>query len=216
MKPEKPFDVLRLIDKEIDVCNSKVLFDQAMTPGNIDSVFNTYNSDWSVVNSWFTGKNTNESAGMAIIRQDFPGNVLLEFECRTVLPSTHDINFMWNCQWDDILNSCGSGYIGSICGWWTKKAGIEKSPDFKLRATTSGFSFEPGRTYRVQAGSIEGNCFLFIDGKLYVELNDPDPLDTLKYNKVALSAYSSWVQFKNITVRQITWNYLKMSYKSEF
>lgn len=215
MKLDKPVEKLQLINKEIDVSDSTVLFCHPITSENLTTLFEIHNSEWSVENGWFTGKNPDESAGVAIWKQNFPGNILLEFEGRTVLPSTHDINFMWNTEWSDLLNSCGNGYIGSICGWWTKRVGIEKSPDFKIRATTSFFNFEPGKTYKVQAGGIDGTCFIFIDGKLFIELNDPDPLDNNKYTKVALSAYSSCIQFKNIVIRQISWKPLKMNYKPE-
>lgn len=216
MKPDKPVEKLQLINKEIDVSDSIVLFNHPITAENLKTLFEIHNSEWSVENGWLTGRNPDESAGMAIWKQDFPGNILLEFEGRTVLPSTHDINFMWNTEWSDLLNSCGNGYIGSICGWWTKRAGIEKSPDFKLRATTSGFKFEPGSTYKVHAGGLDGTCFIFIDGKLFIEVDDPDPLDNQKYTKVALSAYSSCIQFKNIVIRQIRWKPLDMNYKPEF
>jgi len=216
MKPERAVNVLRLIDKEIDVYGSTVMFDRTLNKQNIFSVFDMHNSDWSVENGWLTGKNPSETAGMAIIKQEFTGNILLEFECRTVLPSTRDINFMWNTEWSQMINSCGNGYVGSICGWWTKRAGIEKSPDFKLRATSSNFTFKAGKTYKVCAGNIDGNCFIFIDDRLLIELYDPDPIDTTKYNKVAFSAYSSWVQFKNIIIRQITYNPLRINYKPEF
>jgi hypothetical protein len=216
MKPDIPSGNLLLVSREIDVNGSGVLFDEPVTRENIDALFEFHNSEWFVENGWLTGKNPDESAGMAIFRRDFPGNVMLEFDARTVLPSTRDINFMWNTEWSDSLNSCGNGYIGSICGWWTKRAGIEKSPDFKLRATTAGFEFEPGRTYKVQAGGIDGDCFVFIDGKLFIELSDPDPVDNTKYCKIALSAYSSHVQFKNIKIRQIRWKHLEMSYTPEF
>ena len=154
----------------------------------------------------------NETAGMAILKHDFPGNILLDFEAGTILPSTHDINFMWNGEWSDSLNSCGNAYIGSICGWYNNRIGIEKSPDYKLIATTPNYNFEPGRTYRVQAGSIDGNCFIFIDGKLAIELNDPDPLDSTRFTKVAFTAWSSCLRIRNIVIRQIEWIPLIMKY----
>lgn len=216
MKTLSPDGKLQLVSKEIDVKNSSVLFHQLITSENLKTHFEIYNSEWMVENGWLTGRNPDESAGVAVLKQDFPGNILLEFEGRSVLPSTHDINFMWNTEWSNELNSCRNGYIGSICGWWTNRVGIEKSPDFKLRASTSGFTFKPGRTYKVQAGGIDGTCFIFIDGKLFIEVNDPDPLDNKKYTKVALSAYSSWIQFKNIIVRQICWKPLELIYQPEF
>ena len=216
MKSQRPGKKLLLVNKEIDITGSEILFDEVVTTENYRSLFEFHNSEWIVENGWLTGKNPDESAGMAIFRKEFPGNILLEFEGRTVLPSTRDINFMWNTEWNERLNSCGTGYIGSICGWWTKRVGIEKSPEFKLRATTSGFDFKPGRTYKVYAGGVDGNCFIFIDGKLYIEIDDPDPVDGRLFNKIALSVYSSHVQFRKIKIRQIAWKPSEMRYTPEF
>jgi hypothetical protein len=206
---------LRLIDKEIDVFGSSVLFNETITEENLKSFFITYNSNWLVKDGWLTGINADESAGMAILKQDFPGNVLLEFECRTVNPSTHDINFMWNGEWDDRINSCGNAYIGSICGWHTGRIGIERSPEYKFRVTVPNNGFEPGKSYKVQAGSINGTCFIFIDGSLSIEADDPSPLDTKEYSKVAFTAWSSHIQIKNIVIRQISSRPLEMKYSPE-
>ena len=216
MRSSEPASKLQLINGEIDVAASPVLFDQPVTKENLASLFEIHNSEWWVEEDWLTGRNQEEAAGMAVFKQDYPGNILLEFECRTVLPSTHDINFMWNTEWSEPLNSCGNGYIGSICGWWIQRVGIERSPEFKLRATTAAFDFEPGKTYLVQAGSFDGQCFIFIDGKLFIELYDPEPLDNQKYKKVVLSSYNSIVQFKNIVIRQISWKPMERIYDQEF
>jgi len=208
--------MLKLLNKEIDINKSKILFNEIITSDNFSDHFIVYNCQWSVADGWITGRNPDETAGMAILKHDFPGNILIGFEARTILPSTHDINFMWNGEWSDTLNSCGNGYVGSICGWYSNRIGIEKSPEYKLMATTPNYDFEPGKTYKVHAGNIDGNCFIFIDGKLAIELNDPDPLDTARYAKVAFTAWSSWIQIRKIVIRKIKWKPLVMKYTPEF
>jgi hypothetical protein len=207
---------LQLINKQIDIDNSDVLFNKPVTAENLKTDWETHNCLWTVENGWLTGKNPDESAGMAMLKEDFPGNILLEFEGRTVYPSTHDIDFLWNGEWQDSLNSCGVGYIGGLSGWWTGRTGIEKSPDYKLRATTNNFILEPGRTYKVQAGSIDGYCFMFVDGREIIAVQDPDPIDNLKYGKVAFTAWSSHIQIRNIVIRQISWKHVEMEYRPEF
>ena len=207
---------LILIDKVINVSISPVMYSGTITEEDLNHLFEIHNSQWSVEDGWLTGFNPDESAGMAILKQDFPGNILLEFICRTVKPSTHDINFMWNGEWSDELNSCKNAMIGSICGWHLKRIGIEKSPDYKLRVTVPNINFEPGKTYKVQAGSINNTSFIFIDSKLAIEVEDPDPFDRLKYTKVAFTAWSSHIQIKNIVIRQIKWEPQDLYYRQEF
>ena len=121
---------------------------------------------------------------MVFLNGDYPGNVLMDFEARTVPPSSHDIDFMWNGSWDDRKNQRGVAYVGGIEGWWDGKVGIERSPEYKLVAATPLFDFRPGQVYRIQGGSIEGHCFIFVDGRLLVELTDPDPIDSTRFAKV--------------------------------
>ncbi len=209
-------DKFHLIDKEIDLVNSPVLFNKPITAKDLKTDWDIYNCSWTIKSGWLDGRNSNESAGMAMLKQNFPGNILLQFEGRTVYPSTHDIDFMWNGEWCDKLNSCGVGYIGGLSGWWSGRTGIEKSPGYKLRATTKNFMLEPGRIYKVQAGSINGHCFIFIDGKEIIEVNDPEPIDNTKYGKIAFTAWRSHVQIRNIVIRNIVWKSVEMGYKPEF
>ena len=207
---------ITLINKQIDLQSSEILYNTPVTPESLLSDWDTYNCEWTVRDGWLTGKNPYESAGMAFLKMDFPGNILLEFEGRTVYPSSHDLDFMWNGEWSPKLNSCGVGYIAGIGGWWTGRIGIEKSPEYKLRATTRLIDIVPGRAYKIMAGSIDGNCFICIDGKEIIEMVDPDPIDHSIYTKVAFSAWSSHIQIRNIVIRQINWKPLEMSYKAEF
>jgi hypothetical protein len=209
----KGFTIMR---KEIDIEKSPVLFNDPVTPENFKTDWNTYNSQWWVEDGWLTGKNPENAPGMAILKEDFPGNVMVEFEARTVIPSSHDIDVMWNGEWVDSLNHRGMAYVAGIEGWWEGKAGLEKSPEYKLTATTPLFDFKPGHSYKVLAGSIEGHMFIFVDGKLLLELTDPDPIDNTKYVKVGFEAYCSYIQIRNIVIRQIKWNKLDMKYDPEF
>lgn len=206
---------LILIDKVIDIINSPVMFFQSITGENLNTLFEIHNSRWTIEEGWLTGFNPDESAGMAIFKQDFPGNILMEFECRTVKPSSNDINFMWNGEWSDELNSCKNAMIGSICGWHLNRIGIEKSPDYKIRVTVPNNSFSPGKTYKIRAGSVNNTSFIFIDGKPALEVDDPDPIDKHKYTKVAFTAWSSHIQIKNIVIRQISWKPQELSYLPE-
>lgn len=75
---------------------------------------------------------------------------MMDFEARTVVPCTHDIDVMWNGSWDAAKGERGTAYVAGLEGWRQGKAGIEKSPDYKLTACTPLFDFEPGKTYHVQ------------------------------------------------------------------
>jgi hypothetical protein len=165
---------------------------------------------------WLCGRNPENAPGMAICRREFPGNVMVEFSARTVLPSTHDIDVMWNGEWSEEKNQRGTAYVAGIEGWWTGKVGLERSPTYALTATTPLFDFEPGRVYRVLAGSVDGHLFVCVDGRLLLELTDPDPIDHRRFTKIGFEAYASHVQVRDVIVRQVSWRPVPMSYPRQF
>jgi len=55
---------------------------------------------------------------MVTSRKGFFGNVMLDFEAQTVLPSMHDIDCMWNGSWDEATNQRDVAYVIGLEGWW--------------------------------------------------------------------------------------------------
>jgi len=208
--------MLNLMRKAIDLDRSPLLWQATFTPELLEKEWQIRSGIWRVEDGWLTGKNPLNEPGMIIARDDFPGNVLLDFEARTVLPSTHDIDVMWNGSWDELIDQRGTAYVAGIEGWWEGKVGIEKSPDYTLTAATPLFDFTPGATYHVQCGSIDGHCFIFVDGKLLLELTDPHPIDAQRHAKIGFEAYCSFIQIRNLQVRQIVWEAREMGYMAEF
>jgi hypothetical protein len=208
--------MLRIIGKEIDLDHSKILYDEPISAENFTKNWQVYTGEWWVDGEWLTGKNPGNFPGMAFLKGDYPGNVLVDFEARTVLPSSRDINVMWNGSWDEVKNKRDVAYVAGLEGWWGGKIGIEKSPEYKLNAATPLFDFEPGRIYHIQVGSINGHCFVFVNGQLLLEVTDPDPIDSQKYTKVGFEAYCSYIQIRNIQIRSIAWQPVELKYTPDF
>jgi len=214
-KPDN-MNVIELMKKEILLDSSKVLYDKPLTADGFQQDWTVHHSKWYVEDGWLVGENRGNWPGMAILKQDFPGNVLVEFESQTILPSSHDINVMWNGEWLGKTDQRGIAYVAGLQGWWTGKVGIEKSNEYKFMVGTPLFNFVPGKIYKIQAGSIDGHCFILADGKLLLEAMDPDPIDNQKYTKVGFEAYCSKIKIRNIVIRQISWKSVEMNYKPEF
>ena len=208
--------MLTIMRKKINLEKSKVLYSEPFTKENLAKNWNHYSGEWRFEDGWVYGKNPDNKPGMIVSKKNYPGNVIVEFEAQTVLPSKHDIDFMWNGSWDEKKNQRGVAYVGGLQGWWEGKAGIEKAPDYKLTACTPLFSFTPGKVYNVKGGSIDGHCFVFVDGKLLLEVTDPDPIDSKKHAKIGFEAYASHIKIRNLIVRQIAWVPLNLKYDKEF
>lgn len=208
--------MLRIIGKEIDLDASPLLYAEPVSEQMFARDWRIYSGEWWLDGEWICGRNPENNPGMIVSTRDFPGNVLVDFEARTVLPSTHDINFMWNGSWDETLNRRDVAYVMGLEGWWDGKVGFEKSPEYKLMAGTPLFDFAPGRTYRLQGGSINGHCFLFVDGRLVLEVMDPEPIDSRRYARIGFEAYASHIQIRNIQVRSLQWQPHPLHYEPEW
>lgn len=208
--------MLKIMRKLIDVESSSLLAKFDFHNDDLNDRWHIYSGEWWIEDGWLTGRNPENAPGMIVSKIDFPGNVLLDFEARTVLPSTHDIDVMWNGSWDVVTNERGTSYVAGVAGWWDGKVGIEKSPDYMMTACTPCFGFTPGQIYRIQCGSIDGHCFVFIDGKLVIELTDPDPIDSRIHTKIGFEAYSSFIQIRNLQIRSICWKPVDQHYDPEF
>lgn len=209
----KSFTIMK---KVIDLENSPILFEDDFSKDNFQENWSIKTGEWHVKDGWCYGKYRENAPGMIVSLHAFPGNVLVEFDAQNVLPSNHDINVMWNGTWDDALNKRGIAYVAGLQGWWEGKVGIEKSPEYKLNAGTPLFDYKPGRVYHIVAGSIDGHCFMFVDGKLLLEVTDPDPIDHIKNNKIGFEAYCSSIRITNVKVRQIKWSPRDMRYEPNF
>jgi len=208
-------DVLQLIGKEIDLGGSEVLFAEPLSQEALVESWQIHGGEWLVENGWLTGRSSMATSAVALLPGHYPGNVLVDFEARTVSPYRHGLHFMWNVGWDWAADRRGTAYIGGLQAWGEEKVGLERSPDYRLNAAIPLFGFEPGRIYRIQGGSIDGHCFIFIDGWLALELMDPRPIDNRRFARVGFEACSSHIQVRNIQVRRIAWRAVYRHYDLE-
>ncbi|MCL2527842.1 MAG: DUF1080 domain-containing protein [Defluviitaleaceae bacterium] len=204
---------MKLMGKEIDIANSRIIFEDCFTDPDITKNWEIGRGEWCVNNGWLEGHYPKSGGGLIYSKQHFNCNVLMDFEAATIPPSNHDLNFTWCAEgWDAKTDNAGIGYIAGLGGWYENKTGIERAPEYKICAMTGAFKLEAGRTYHIQAGSIDGHCFLFIDGKQVLEVYDPNPIDTAKYGRVGLGVYGSHARFCNLKVCEICWGVLSQSY----
>ena len=207
---------MELMGKHVDFEKLEVLWEKPLTEETLREDFEIRSGDWRSEGGAFVGTNPLNAPGMVISRRDFFGPVMLDFTASTVLPSTHDINCMWSGSWDEEKDERGTAYVAGLQGWWDGKVGFEKSPGYTLTAGTQLFPFEPGREYRVQCGSIGGHVFVCVDGKLVLEVTDPDPIDQTRYGRIGFEAYCSRIRITSLRVLRLEYTPAKKTYVPEF
>lgn len=210
-------DVLRLVGFDVDIKNSPVLLSvDEFDDETLNKHFSVKSGTWYTEDGWAVGKNPEMCPGMIVSKADFKDNIMLTVTAKTVMPSTHDINIMINGEWNDAVNKRGMAYVAGLEAFWHGNVGFEKSPEYKLTCATQLFDFEPGREYELTLGNIKGKIFVLVDGKLCLEITDPEPLDETTYGKIGMEAYSSCWKFKNLRVQKIKYEEIKEYYNSEF
>lgn len=193
-------DRLNVIHNVIELNQSVIKYDKAFTIESLREDWTVKSGQWTVKDGWLMGESDKGSGGMIFSKDEYPHDLVMEFTAAIVEPATHDLDFMWHAAWDDQAQIRNSGYVVGINGWWEQKIGFEKAPFNILYAATTLFSAEPKREYKIQAGTIKGLCFLFIDNRLIIEMRDPDPINFKKYALVGFETYQSKIKVKNLKI----------------
>lgn len=209
--------MLQLIRSRIDPEALEVLYDRPFSRESIAEDFEIKGGNWYVDDEgWLVGENRENFAAMIMSRNEYFGDVLIEFDAATVMPATRDINVTWHGVWDAEKNRRGKAYVVGIEGWWQGMVGFERSPDLDFMVQTKLLDFEPGRVYHVTAGNVGNDIFFFIDGKLALEITDPDPIDIDHLGLIGFEAYCTRVKYKNLKIKRARSESCYVPYDPEF
>ncbi len=207
--------VIKLVAYEVDLNASEVLLSiDDFTEKDLNEHFDIMTGEWYVEDGWVVGKNPKMCPGMIVSKEDFFGDVMLEITATMVAPSTHDINIMINGEWTE--NGRGNAYVAGLEAFWHGNIGFEKSPEYKLTAATQMMDFDPTKEYKFQLGNIGGKNFVLVNDRIGLEITDPNPIDSKKYGKIGVEAFSSWIKFKNLKVYRLNYEKVPEYYNPEF
>ena len=181
---------------QMDISEGELLFADDFPTGSLDDRWEVSRGEWEAKDGILTATFRTNGGGLIYSRQQYPGDVMLDFYGTMVGPCDNDLNFTFRADgWDYQKNDASIGYIGGLNGWWTKQAGLEKYPGCKLQALC-GFKAVPDREYHLQTGIVGSTCFLAVDGQLVVTMSDPDPISAPDCCRVGLGTYCSQIRFR--------------------
>ena len=204
--------------KNINVAESELLLtaDFSSETFNRDEWIEINDASWEVNDNtlegkWIEGKNFNH--GQLFSKKTFKGDILMEFDAQTILPSDHDIIWWWGVKLNAEQSTWEHGYLGALGGWFTNKAGVEKL-DGKdaYMALTPLFKLAAGRKYKIQCGMVDSTVFLFVDGQLIVEFIDPTPLVQETPGHIGFGLYQSQIKIGNLKVYKPEWDKIPCVY----
>lgn len=172
--------------------------------------------EWNAQDGVLTGKYWKDGGALIYTFQRFPGDIMLDFYGRILPPCRNDLNFTFRAQgWDYENDDAAEGYIGGLNGWWTGQLGVEKYPSCRPQALTRAFYAEPGREYHIQAGICASRCFVAVDHRVLLEMEDPSPLADSEHSRVGLGVYAGQIAFRQFRVYRLSWKELPLSYLAQ-
>jgi len=154
---------------------------------------------WRIHDEALCGSVEGEGPAVLWLATPVPGDHAVLFQAATVPPRYNDINCYWEGSGDLSAEGDPRCTIGGVGGWWDGLTGIERYPEGGLRATGRLLSIQPGRTYEICAGRWGDSDFVFIDGRLAVQLDDPGATRRA-FSRVALATWNSHVHFTSVQV----------------
>ena len=208
--------MIQLMKKKLYPERMQTLFScDEFTEDKLASDFDIKDGRWYCEDGWLVGENRKCSAAMIWTKEEFTGDVLVEFEASTVAPATHDINVTWHGSLDSEGNR-HMGYVMGIEGFWDGFIGFEKSPEYKTVITTDLFDFTPGETYRIAVGNIGGMVFMAINDRLALCFHDSTPIDVDKYGLVGFEAFCTKVRYRGLKIKRLVFEEDWKTYTPEF
>ena len=209
--------MLQLMKKRIYPENMETLLSvEKFTEEIVNESFDVKGGEWYVEDGWLVGENRNCTADMIVTKDKFFGDILVEFDAATVLPSTRDINVTIHGSWDEEKNCRGVGYVFGLEGFWEGYVGFERSPDYNFLVLTDLLNFTPGETYHITVGNMANTFFLFVDGRLAFQITDPTPYDVNEHGLVGFEAFCTRVKYKNLSIKRLVAEDDWKTYKVEF
>ena len=208
---------MQILNKEIMLRESPVLLKLALDKPEALTHFEAASGEWAIVNGALQGLTRENGGGILYSKLSAPGDILMDFTGELVPPCENDLNFVFKTEgWNYQANDAGRGYIGGLNGWYTKKAGLERYPECTPAAQTASFKIESGVKYHIQTGCIDGQVFLFVDGNLIIEMNDPQYNDFASLGRFGFGTYCSQARFSNLTVYRPKWKTDVLKYTPVF
>ncbi|MFQ5669187.1 MAG: NUDIX hydrolase [Acidobacteriota bacterium] len=158
---------------------------------------------WRVHDGFLCGVADGERPAVLWLDRTVKGDHMILFEAHTVPPHRNDLN----CIWEGSGRLAGRGpdracTIGGVGGWWDQLTGIERYPEGGVRATSRCLVVESGRDYRIAGGRRGASDFLFVDGQLAMQVDDPEQPRRAS-SRVALSTWNSHIHIRHASVYRL-------------
>ncbi len=202
---------IKLLGKTINIDECEIVFEYHGEENYLD-YFKVMAGHWRYIDHAIIGEEPLNKGGIIYINQEFDFDIMMTFKMATVLPATRDLNAVWCSHWDEKTDYLGDSYVCGLNGWYDGLSGIERSGEYGFYTSTSLYKYTPGTEVEITCGSINGHCFMLVDGVLITELFDNHPLVG---GYAGFSPYCTRLKISDVVVRKIKYKPRHQMYELE-
>lgn len=175
----------------------ELVFSDDFDGASIGDVWSAEGDHWRIEDGWLTVEGARNDA--LWLSTPLPEDVRIEFRARA-LSDVGDLKF--EVFGDGETHE--SGYIGIFGGWSNSLniiARLDEHGDDRL-VGADGIRVEPNRIYEFAIVRTDQRLRWFVDGELFLEYDDPEPLVGEGHEHFAFNDWDAPVQFDDVRV----WN----------
>ncbi len=201
--PEDPPSLrLALASGPIRLDRATLLYDADLRSAEVPTGWDVETGSWSGSPAGLVGSIDRESAAVIWCRRPFPGDLAVRYWVQAVPPHGNDANAFFRAAGRIYGAGDTAAWIAGIAGWHVFDDGLERNPSgpsWRVAGTPLG----EGEIHEIVAGSKGAHLFLWKDGRLLLERDDPSPLDPYSHDRVGLGTWNSTIRFLRVCVYRL-------------
>ena len=195
---------LQLRDGEICLRGKRPLLDLSFESLSLPEGWRVETGNWTPTAHGLVGAIASDSAAVIWCGQRFPDELALVLEAEAMPGHDNDANAFFRAvgsiygdEEHDVAD-CTAWILGTA-GWYVHDHGLEKHPHGPTWRVPGG-PLIPGAKFRVAAGYRAGHVFLWKDGDLLIEREDPKAEQGVPHDRIGLGTWNSSIRFLRLSV----------------
>lgn len=154
---------------------------------------------WVPTNSGLVGSIDGDSAAVIWSGMRCPAQLAVVFEAEAMPGHDNDANAFFRAAGSIYGAAPNDAWIAGTAGWYVHDNGLEQHPHGPTWRVP-GLPLVPGQVVRVAAGYRRGRVFLWKDGRLLLERDDPHAGSTTVQDRIGLGTWDAAVRFLRLSV----------------
>ena len=191
--------LLRLAGGDLRLDDAELLLDLSFDSTSLPDGWRVETGTWTPTPEGLVGSIDDDSAAVIWCGASFPDELALVLQAEAMPGHDSDANAFFRGTGRIYGDGPRGAWIAGTAGWYVHDHGLERhphGPTFRV----SGEALVPGRVVRIAAGHHRGRVFLWKDGRLLLERDDPGGGEAAPHDRLGLGTWNSCIRFRHLCV----------------